>query len=130
MSKRFLDKVFKQHFIGGWGRFSLASSQIGIFVSSMTFFMVGINAFIPVSQWFMQHDIYLRLWVFMAIIIIPILIAYFIAWKFLVASFYRSSTEQFWNQNNPIVKEIEDTNKVLKEELKQIKDILKDMKKK
>ncbi len=94
------DKIWKQRLIGQtWGRFALAGSQIGIFVSAYTMLMVTVNAYIPISGWLLGYGFYLRFWVFMAIVLIPMVIAYFVAWKLLVATFYRSSTEQFWEQS-------------------------------
>ena len=124
------DKILKQHNIGGWGRFSLAASQIAMFVSSLTFLMVAVNAYAPVAEWLMEHGIHLPFWMFMAIVVVPIVIAYVLAWKFLVPSFYRSSTEQFWLQNNPLIKEIQDIKKILSDELPEIRKRLEALEKK
>ena len=100
-------KLFKQHTIGQtWGRFALAGSQIAVVVSSYTMLMVTINAYTPISTWLVQHGIYLHFWMFLVIIIVPIIIAYFVAWKFLVATFYRSSVDQFMTQNKELTDEL------------------------
>jgi len=94
----------KQKDIGhGWGRFALAGSQIAVFVSGYTFFMVSLNAYEPVSKWFLeQWGWQLSFWLFMVVVAFPILVAYLLAWIFLVVSFYHSWAEQFWKQPNPI----------------------------
>ena len=106
--------LFKQHTIGqSWGRFALAGSQIAVLVSTYTMIMVTISAYEPISTWLQSKSINLPFWVFILIIIIPIIIAYFVAWKYLVASFYRSSVNQFMEQNKELVeglKEITEMN--------------------
>ncbi len=127
----FKDKIMKQKNTGRqWGRFALAGSQIGIFVSTLTLLMVVINAYAPVSAWFMERGIYLRFWVFMGGIVGLLMIAYVLAWKYLVVSFYNSSTEQFWLQNNPLIKKIENIEKIIGEELPEIKKKLEALEKK
>jgi len=114
---RLRDRILKQHNIGEtWGRFALAGSQIAVMVSTYTMLMVTVNAYEPISAWFTEKGINLSFWVFMAIIIVPIIIAYFIAWKYLVVSFYRSSVEQFMEQNEELMgglKKIADMEKTL-----------------
>jgi hypothetical protein len=87
-------------------------------MSAYTMLMVTINAYAPVSQWLVEHGIRLSFLVFMAIVLVPIIIAYFLAWKLLVATFYRSSTEQFWEQSKEWTekfKKIDEIEKTLKE---------------
>jgi len=126
--------VFKQHTIGqAWGRFALAGSQIAVVVSSFTMLMVTINAYTPISSWLVGYGIYLRFWMFLTIIIVPIIIAYFVAWKYLVATFYRSSVDQFMAQNKELTDElakIEDIKKILSDELPKINDRLEALEKK
>ena len=109
------DSLLKQHNTGQlWGRFALAGSQIAIFVSGYTFLMVSVNAYEPVSRWFAEMGINVAFWLFMLVVIIPILVAYLLAWKFLVKSFYTSWTEQFWQQDNPLTKKLDEINERLK----------------
>lgn len=118
------EKILKQHNIGqSWGRFALAASQIAMFVSVLTLCMVTINAYVPVSVWLVKHGIQLQFWMFVSIIIVPIMVAYFLAWKFLVPSFYRSSTEQFWKQSEITQKfdKLDNIEKILGDELPEIK---------
>lgn len=125
---KIIDRIFKQHAIGQtWGRFALAGSQIAVLVSSFTMLMVTINAYVPISAWLMEYGIYLRFWAFITIIIAPIIIAYFIAWKYLVVSFYRSSVDQFMAQNKELTDElakIEDIKQLLVSEFAEIKERL------
>lgn len=113
--------IWRQHLIGQtWGRFSLAASQIAIFVSTWTMIAVTINVYAPIQVWFAQHGIYLPFWMFMAIIIVPIIIAYFLAWKLLVATYYRSSTDQFWAQSkewSDRISKIDNIDETLRNEL-------------
>jgi len=112
------NRLLKQRNIGKhWGRFALAGSQLGVMVWMMTLLMTSIPAYIPVSEWLMKFGIYIRFWMFLSIILMVLLAWYFISWKYLVASFYSSSTEQFWIHNNPLKTEIE----LLKEDNKEIK---------
>jgi hypothetical protein len=107
------DKIWKQRTIGqAWGRFALAGSQIAIFVSTWTMLMVTINAYAPVSEWLVGHGIHLRFWMFAVIAIIPIVVAYFLSWKLLVATFYRSSTEQFWEQSKEWTERLKKIDKI------------------
>lgn len=121
----------KQHRISDlWGRFALAGSQIAVIVSAYTMLMVTINAYVPISTWLIGYGIHIRFWMFMIIIIVPIIIAYFFAWRFLVAPFYRSSVEQFWLQSNPLIKKIDNIEKILNTELPEIKKRLEGLEKK
>lgn len=95
------EKLWQQHRIGEtWGRFALAGSQITVFVSMWTMLAVTIDVYTPIKSWVSGYGINLPLWGFMAVIIVPIIIAYLFAWKFLVASYYRTSVEQFWKQGS------------------------------
>lgn len=121
MLENLKDRVLKQRTIGGWGRFSLAASQISIFVTTLTLLMVTVNAYAPISLWLVEHNITLSFWMFISIVIVPIMIAYFLAWKYLVSSFYRSSTEQFWMQSKPLLDKLDSIKEVLDDELPEIK---------
>ena len=123
---RLRDKLASQHNTGRlWGRFALAGSQIAVFVSGYTFFMVSLNAYEPVSAWFAEHGMNVPFWLFILVVLLPILIAYLLAWKFLVVSFYTSWTEQFWKQNNPldkIEKQMDEGFKEMGERLKRLEE--------
>lgn len=119
------DKIFKQHAIGQtWGRFALAGSQIAVLVSTYTMLMVTINAYAPISEWLIHHGIYLRFWMLITVLLVPMIVAYFLAWKFLVVSFYRSSVDQFMAQNKELTDElakIEDIKRMLVSEFTEVK---------
>jgi hypothetical protein len=119
------DFIFKQHTIGQlWGKFALAGSQIAIFVSGYTFLMVSVNAYEPVNKFLEDIGWFLQFWQYMAIIVVPILLMYLFAWKFLVKSFYLSWADQFWQQS----KDHTDNWKKIKEQndeiIKQNNDII------
>jgi Zn-dependent protease with chaperone function len=96
---KFKEAIWKQHKIGQtWGRFALAGSQISIFISTYTMLMVTVNAYAPVSSWLVGIGIHLQFWQFLGVLLLPMIIAYVLAWKFLVQSYYRTSVEQFWQQ--------------------------------
>jgi hypothetical protein len=116
------EKLFKQHNIGHvWGRFALAGSQIAIFVSGYTFLMVSFNAYNPIYVFMAQNFGYeLDFWVYLGIVFVPIILAYIVAWKFLVRSFYLSWADQFWQQSGDVVEkinEISEQNKKILEKL-------------
>ncbi len=74
--------------------------------------MVSVNAYSPISAWLLEmHDINLSFPLFMVFIILPVVLAYTLAWKYLVKSFYSSTVEQFWEQSRKLVV------KMLEEEL-------------
>jgi len=125
------DKILAQKSIGqSWGRFALAGSQIAIVVSTLTLLMASIGAYPSVSLLLKGYGISLHFWVFLSVIVFPIVVAYFLSWKYLVWSFYKSSTEQFWNQDNPFSKDIRDMKKTLKHELPKIRKRLRSLEKK
>ncbi len=122
------DGILKQHNIGQfWGRFALAGSQIAIVVSTLTLLMAATSAYPSVSTWLAGYGVHMRFWVFITIIVVPIVIAYFLSWKFLVRSFYRSSTEQFWNQDNPLITKLDNIEKTLCNDLPEIKKRLSEL---
>ena len=129
-----IGNIFKQRTIGQtWGRFALAGSQIAIVFSSFTMLMVAINAYATISTWLLQYGIHLRFWVFMTILAVPIIIAYFIAWKFLVATFYRSSVDQFMTQNKELtdrLTKLDNIEQILGDTLPEINDRLEALEKK
>lgn len=128
---RLKEKILKGRRVSDiWGRFALAGSQIAILVSAYTMLMVTVNAYVPISSWLTGYGISVQFWVFIVIILVPIIIAYILAWKYLVKPFYRSSVEQFWLQDNPLAKEIAEIKEILGNELPEIRRRLEDLEKK
>ena len=107
------DKLFKQSNIGQWwGKFGLAGSQIAIFVSGYTFIMVSVGAYTPISAFFEKQGYVLSFWLYIGVVIIPIIVAYFLAWKLLVRSFFKQWANQFWKESddglNKLIKQNEE----------------------
>lgn len=116
--------IWKQHTVSQvWGRFALAGSQIAIFFSVYTMVMVTVNAYAPISSWLAGFNIRLSFWAFLIILLIPIAIAYYLSWKLLVATFYRSSTDQFWAQSKEWTEKLEKIDS-MDERLKMIEALL------
>ena len=116
-----LTNLFKQKNIGRyWGRFALAGAQVSGFISIIILCFTAISAYIPVSQWLMQFGIYIQFWLFIVVILGGMVLLYLFSWGYLVRSFYSSSNEQFWKNDNPIRTEIT----LLKEENEKLKKII------
>ncbi len=106
------ESLFKQHNIGQlWGKFALAGTQISIFITGYTFIMVSVNAYIPIAGWFVKYGISLAFWFYMMMIVLPVIVAYILSWKFLVKSFYLSWAEQFWRESKDYIEAMEQIKK-------------------
>lgn len=114
--------VFKQKYIGKyWGKIALAGSQLGVFIAFLTLLTATVSAFPIVSGWLDSIGIHMQFWMFVGLIVLVVIILYVLSWVYLVASFYSSSTEQFWIHNNPLKGEVD----ILKTEIGSLKDIIK-----
>ena len=115
------EKLFEQRNIGKlWGKFAIAGSKIAMFVSGYTVLMVSVNAYSTVSSLLATFGINIRFFVYMGIVLMPLILAYLLAWKYLVRSFYGAWAKQFWKEDNPVVKQLEkmeSTNKDILERL-------------
>ncbi len=106
------ESLFKQHNIGQlWGKFALAGTQISIFITGYTFIMVSVNAYIPIAGWFVTYGIRFAFWFYMMMIVLPVIVAYILSWKFLVKSFYLSWAEQFWRESKDYIEAMEQIKK-------------------
>jgi len=114
--KNFLRNILRQQNTGRQiGNFFLIIGQLGTVVSLITLLLAAIAAYIPIQGFLLGHNLYLKFWQFILLIITILVITYILTWKFLMPSFYNSFNKQFYAHNNPIKKDLSKISRDIKE---------------
>ena len=93
-----------------WGQFLLSVGQIAILVSLATMSFAAIAAYAVIQDFFWGIGIELRFWHFVLCIVVMLLIALVMAYKFSLPSFFSVWNNQFWSHKNPMRGQMETMN--------------------
>lgn len=125
-------RIFKQHYIGKqWGTFAQVATQGAIFITIINLVLLTATAYnTTLNPWFELKGLYIPFWVFMGSIIVFLLFAAILIYKFALPSFYSFFNDQFYRHGNLLKRDLE----LLKEEngkiLKKLEELKEELEKK
>ena len=120
--KQFIGRMFKQKNLGNsWGYIAQTASQAGVFITGINFFMLAATFFATAfSPYLAERGIVIPFWIFLSLLIIPIVSVGFIMFKYAVPSFFSAFNDQFYKHGSDLKKDMDELKKGNRDILKRI----------
>lgn len=107
--------LLKQRNVGRqWGTFVNIAAQLSILITMLNLVLLLTTAYnTTLSGWFKIYGIPINFVTFMGLIILLLLIAAVLAYKFALPSYFSAINDQIYKHDNPIVRDIAKVQKTL-----------------